>query len=327
MSIDVMVFTGFARAGFRKSTFEVISEGRRLANQLNGSLTAVVLGSGAGETAADLAQYGADRILTCDNPALEDFDAFRFTAVLSDIVKQYTPNILLFGSSYNEKEMAARLAAQLDTGAATECVAFTLEGERLVATRPIYGGKLLARVKIEGSPQIACIRSNVFPIVKDVRTAEQVMIEPKLKEPRVRVVEKKLKNSDRVELTEANVVISGGRGMGGPDYSLLEELAELLGGAVGASRTAVDEGWRPYSDQVGQTGKVVSPKLYVACGISGAMQHLAGMSSSECIVGINRDPDAPIFNYADFCVVDDLFKVLPALIKEIKSQGVKKAAG
>ncbi|MFZ5643753.1 MAG: electron transfer flavoprotein subunit alpha/FixB family protein [Bacillota bacterium] len=327
MSNNVMVFAGYASAGFKKSTLEVVSEGRRLADRLNGILTAVVIGSGTKDTAMELAQYGADCILTCDSPALEDFDGDRYTSILTDIVKQYEPRILLLGSSYNEKDMAARLAARLDTGAATECLEFTLDGKRLVATRPLYGGKLTAKVTIEGTPQIACIRSNVFPIAEDVRKAEQVMVEPQIAESKTRVIEKKLKNSDKAELTEANVVLSGGRGMGGSDFSLLENLADLLGGAVGASRTAVDEGWRPYSDQVGQTGKVVSPKLYVACGISGAMQHLAGMSSSECIIAINKDPDAPIFNYADFCVVEDLFKMIPAIIEEIKKQGIREIKG
>ena len=319
MSNSVMVFAGSAPAGFSKSTLEAVSEGRRLASRLNGELTAVVAGPGAWSAAGELAQYGADRILVCDSPSLEDCSPDRLTAILSDIVKQYTPDILLLGSSYSEKEMAARLAARLDAGAATECLELELEGGRLVATRPMYGGRLLARVMLEGSPQIACIRSNVFPIALDVRAGEQVVIEPDPGLAQLKIIEKKLKSSDRAELTEANVVVSGGRGMGGPDFSLLEKLADLLGGAVGASRSAVDEGWRPYSDQVGQTGKVVSPKLYIACGISGAMQHLAGMSSSDCIVGINRDPDAPIFNYADFCVVEDLFKMLPAIIQELSS--------
>lgn len=327
MSDNVMVFAGYASAGFKKSTFEAVSEGRRLADRLNGVLTAVVIGYGTRGAAMELAQYGADRIVICDNPALDDFSPDHFTSILFDVIKQYTPGILLFGPSYSEKDMAARLAARLNAGAAAECLEFTLEGERLIATHPMCGGRLLARVALEGTPQIACIRPNVFPIARDVRAAEQIMIEPQLKESKVRVVGKKLKNSGKVELTEANIVISGGRGMGGPDFSLLEKLADLLGGAVGASRTAVDEGWRPYSDQVGQTGKVVSPGLYVACGISGAMQHLAGMSSSECIVGINRDPDAPIFNYADFCVVEDLFIMLPAIIEELKRRGATKTAG
>lgn len=322
MSKNIMVFTGYASAGFKKSTLEVVCEGRRLADRLNGLLTAVVLGSGTKDAALELAQYGADRILTCDDPALEDFDPQRFTSILTDMVKQYTPDIMLFGSSLTEKELAARLAARLDVGVATECLEFALEGDRLVATRPMYGGKLLSRVSPEGTPQIACIQSNIFPIAQDARKAEQVMIEPQLAEPLIKIVEKKLKNTASIELTEANVIIAGGRGMGA-DFSLLEKLADLLGGAVGASRVAVDEGWRPYPDQVGQTGKVVSPKLYVACGISGAMQHLAGMSSSECIVAINKDNDAPIFNYADICITEDLFNMLPAIIAEVQKQGIK----
>ncbi|MFZ5632035.1 MAG: electron transfer flavoprotein subunit alpha/FixB family protein [Bacillota bacterium] len=324
MSKEVMVYAGCANAGFKKSTFEAISEGRRLANRLNGTLTAVSVGFRAKDRATELARYGTDQIFICDDPALEESDPVQYSSIIWDIVKkQNIPNILLFGASLHDKAVAALLAARLDVGMTTECVGFTMQGERLVATRPMYGGRLLSQVLLEGQPQIACIRSNVFPIAHDVRSAEYIIIEPQLNEPRIRIVEKKLKNSNKVELTEANVVISGGRGMGGPDFSLMEELADLLGGAVGASRSAVDEGWRPYSDQVGQTGKVVSPKLYVACGISGAMQHLAGMSSSECIVAINKDRDAPIFNYADYGIVEDLFEVIPAIIEEIKRQGNK----
>ena len=319
MSNNIMVFAEYTDAGFGKSAFEGMSEGRRLANQLNGMLTAVVIGAGTKDKALELTQYGADRIMICDNPALDDFDADQFTSILIDIVKQNTPDILLFGTSLNDKAIAALLATRLDVGVATECLGFTLEGERLVATRTMYGGKLVAQVILEGKPQIACIRSNAFPIVQDMRMAEQVMVDPQLKESKIRVIEKKLKNSDKVvEITEANVIVSGGRAMGGPDFSLLEKLADLLGGAVGASRVAVDQGWRPHSDQVGQTGKVVSPKLYVACGISGAMQHLAGMGTSECIVAINKDNQAPIFNYADYGIVDDIFEMVPAIIEELK---------
>lgn len=323
MSNDVMVFAGYAGAGLKKSACEAVSEGRRLADRLNGTLTAVVAGSGINDIAMDLAQYGAERIVVCDSPGLEEFDSGRFASAVADIVKQNMPAVLLFGGTSYDKAVAACLAARLDAGLAAECVGFELDGGRLVATRPVYGGKLLARVTLEGRPQMACIRSNVFPVARDRRTAVKVTAEPQIAESRVRIIEKRLKNSDSVELTEANVVVAGGRGMGGPDFSLLERLADLLGGAVGASRVAVDEGWRPYSDQVGQTGKVVSPKLYVACGISGAMQHLAGMSSSECIVAINRDRDAPIFNYADICLVEDLFTMLPAIIEEVQRRGVK----
>lgn len=319
MSKDVMFFSEYTDAGFGKSTFEGMSEGRNLADQLNGMLIAVVFGVGTKDKAMELAEYGADRILICDNPVFEDFDADQYTSILLDIIKQNTPDILLFGTTLNDKGVAALLATRLDVGVATDCIGFTLEGERLVATRTMYGGKLLAQVVLEGKPQIACIRSNVFPVVHDKRKAEQVMLDPQLKTSKIRVIEKKLNNNDKVvELTEANIIVSGGRAMGGSDFSMLEELADLLGGAVGASRVAVDLGWRPHSDQVGQTGKVVSPKLYVACGISGAMQHLAGMNSSQCIVAINKDQEAPIFNYADYGIVEDVFEMVPAIIKELK---------
>jgi len=323
MSNNVMVFTEYTEAGFGKATFEGMSEGRNLANQLKGSLTAVVFGVGSTDKALELAQYGADRIMICDNPALADFDADQFSSILLDLVKQERPNILLFGTSLNDKAVAALLATRLDVGVATECLGFALVGERLLATRTMYGGKLLAQVMLAGAPQIACIRSNAFPILQDIRRSESIIIEPQLKKTKVQIIEKKLKSSDKmVELTEANIIISGGRGMGGTDFSILEKLAALLGGAVGASRVAVDQGWRPHSDQVGQTGKVVSPKLYVACGISGAMQHLAGMGTSECIVAINKDHQAPIFNYADYGIVEDLFEMVPAIIEELKKQTV-----
>lgn len=316
MSNVVMVFAGYANAGFKKSTLEVMSEARHLANQINGMLMVVVVGTQ--EKALELAQYGADHILICDNPTLDDADTSQFSAILEELVKQHVPNMLLFGPSAHDKAIATRLAARLDVGVATECIGFALDDQKLVVMRSMYGGKVLAQVTLEGKPQIACIRSNVFPIAQDIRTAKHEMVEPQIKESKIRIVEKKLRNTHKVELTEANVIVSGGRGLGCADFSQLEELAKLLGGTVGASRSAVDEGWRPYSDQVGQSGKVVSPKMYVACGISGAIQHLAGISSSDCIVAINKDPDAPIFNYADYGIVDDLFKMLPAIIDEVK---------
>lgn len=318
MSGEVMVFAGYSPPCFRKSTFEAVSEARRLAGRLNAGLTVVAAGHGVGERAAELAGYGADRIFVCDHPDLKQFDRERYTSVLEDIVRRNVPEILLLGSSGRDKAVAACLAARLDAGMVTECVGFELDGGRLVATCPMYGNKLLARVTLVGNPQIACIRTNVFPVSKCAVTAELVAVNPRIKESRIRIVEKRLKKSSRVDLAEADIVVAGGRGMGGPDFSLLERLADLTGGAVGASRAAVDEGWRPFSDQVGQTGKAVSPKLYLAFGISGAMQHLAGMISSECIVAVNKDPDAPIFNYADFCVIEDLFDLLPEIIEEIK---------
>jgi electron transfer flavoprotein alpha subunit len=317
MANDILVVTEFAENGFRKSTYEVVSEGRRLSDKLNTSMCAVVLGNGVLLAASDLKHYGADRVLVCDAAELANFDSDRFTPILFDIAMKQRPKIILFGASIRDKQLATRLAAKLDAGLAMECTELTLEGERLIAKRSMYGSKLMAKVAIEGLPQIATLRSNVFPIATVEKSGEIEHVEIKPAASRVRLIEKK-QSTCKLDLTEADVVVAGGRGMGGPDFSVLEELSTLLCGAVGATRSAVDEGWRPHSDQVGQTGKVVSPKLYLAAGISGAIQHIAGMGSSNCIVAINKDPEAPILRYADYGLVGDLFDVVPAIIKEVR---------
>jgi electron transfer flavoprotein alpha subunit len=198
-----------------------------------------------------------------------------------------------------------------------DCVAIRFDDKNLIATRQIYGGKVLADVVLEGSPQIIAIRPNAMAIANVEGTGSIEKIDVNVGKTNVRFIEKRL-DTTKVELTEADSIVSGGRGVGGPDFSLIEALAKLLDGAVAASRSAVDEGWRPSSDQVGQTGKVVSPNLYIACGVSGAIQHLAGMSSSKVIVAINKDPDAPIFSKADYGIEGDLFKILPLIIEEVK---------
>ncbi|MBI5579840.1 MAG: electron transfer flavoprotein subunit alpha/FixB family protein [Deltaproteobacteria bacterium] len=317
MPNGILVVTEYADERFRRSAYEVVSEGRRLANQLNTPLSAVVLGSDVLAAAAELKHYGADRVLVCDAPELRDFDSDRFTSILFDIVTTRQPRIVLFSASIRDKQLATRLAAKLDAGLAMECTGLALEGEKLIATRSMYGSKLIARVAIEGSPQIAVLRPNVFPAATVESAGDVERVEFKPADARVRLIEKK-PSASKLDLTEADVVVSGGRGMGGPDFSVLERLAGLLGGAIGATRSAVDEGWRPHADQVGQTGKVVSPKLYVACGISGAVQHMAGMGLSGCIVAINTDPDAPIFRYADYGIIGSLFDLVPAITQEIE---------
>ncbi len=317
MTSNVLVITEYAGNGFRKSSYEIASEGRRLADKLSTSMSAVVLGSGVLSAATELKNYGADHILVCESVELANFDLDRFTSILFDIAINRRPKIILFGASIRDKQLASRLSAMLDAGLAMECTELALEGEKLIATRSMYGSKLIAKVAIEGSPQIATLRSNVFPtaIVEKAGAIEHVEIN--LPASRIRMIEKK-QNTCKLDLTEADVVVSGGRGMGGPDFSVLEELSTVMCGAVGATRSAVDEGWRPHSDQVGQTGKVVSPKLYMAVGISGAIQHIAGMGSSKCIVAINKDPEAPIFRYADYGLIGDLFDVIPAITKEVR---------
>ncbi len=318
MPQDVLVFAEQVDGNFRKIAYETVSEGRRLADTIGETVTAVVLGSGIEGIAGELGKYGADKILVGDDPALADYTTDAYTNVVFDVVKDNDPGILLLGASSHGKDLSARLAARLGVGLAMDCIALRLDGEKLIATRPMYGGKVLAEVALEGIPQMSAIRPNVMEIVDAARSGDVEMLGINIGAVKTRIVENKLEAASKVDLTEADVIVSGGRGMGGPDFSVLEELARVLGGTVGASRSAVDEGWRPHSDQVGQTGKVVTPNLYIACGISGAIQHLAGMGSSKYIVAINKDPEAPIFKKADFGIVEDLFKAVPAIMAELK---------
>jgi electron transfer flavoprotein alpha subunit len=317
MAQGIFVITEQHDGAFRKVTFETVSEGRRLADGLNTDLTAVVMGSGVENITGELEKYGADKILMADDPVLAEYTTDAYTNVLANIIKPLDPELIIIGASTQGKDLAARLAARLDAGMAMECVAIRLENSGLVFTRPMFGGKVLADVEIEGTPKIAAVRPNVMSITESPKAASVEKADVQAGDVATSVIETKAEAGDKVELTEADIIVSGGRGTGG-DYAVIEELAALFGGAVGASRSAVDEGWRPHSDQVGQTGKVVSPNLYVACGISGAIQHLAGMSTSKYIVAINKDPEAPIFAKADFGVVGDLFEVVPEIIEEVK---------
>jgi len=317
MAQGIFVITEQHDGAFRKVTFEAVSEGRRLADGLNTDLTAVVMGSGVENITGELEKYGTDKILVADDPVLAEYTTDAYTNVLANIIKPLDPELIIIGASTQGKDLAARLAARLDAGMAMECVAIRLENSGLAFTRPMFGGKVLADVEIEGTPKIAAVRPNVMSIAESPKAASVEKADVRAGDVATSVIETKAEAGDKVELTEADIIVSGGRGTGG-DYAVIEELAALFGGAVGASRSAVDEGWRPHSDQVGQTGKVVSPNLYVACGISGAIQHLAGMSTSKYIVAINKDPEAPIFTKADFGVAGDLFEVVPEIIEEVK---------
>lgn len=308
----------------RKITYEVASEGRRLADALGEELTVVLLGADIKDKGAELGNYGADRVLVADDPRLGTYTTAGYVAVISQLVKADDPAILLIGASSQGKDLSARLSANLGIGMAQDCTVFSVEDGNLVATRPIYAGKAYARLTFEDSwPQMATARPNVMSINEPdtSRSAEVVDASFSLDDSslKTKVVDVVKDESGKVDLTEADKIVSGGRGMKGPEnYKILEDFADLIGATVGASRSAVDAGWRPHSDQVGQTGKVVSPNLYVACGISGAIQHLAGMSTSKVIVAINKDEEAPIFQKADYGVVADLFDVVPALTEEVK---------
>jgi electron transfer flavoprotein alpha subunit len=309
---------------FRKITYEIVSEGRRLADVLGQELVVILLGSGIKDKAAQLAHYGADKVLVADDPRLEPYTTDAYLSVISQLVKEGDPAILLTGASVQGKDLAPRLAARLGVGMAQDCMSFSVKDGGLLANRPIYAGKAYANVGFDESrPHMATARPNVMKINEpdssrnaEIKDAAFTLNDGDLK---TKVVDAIKDKSGKVDLTEADKIVSGGRGMKGPEnYQILEDLAAVIGASVGASRSAVDAGWRPHSDQVGQTGKVVSPNLYVACGISGAIQHLAGMSTSKLIVAINKDPDAPIFQKADYGVVGDLFEIVPALTEAVK---------
>jgi electron transfer flavoprotein alpha subunit len=298
----------------RKISFELASTARKLADQSGDEVSAILLGAGIEGLAAELGKYGVDKVFVGDNAALEPYVTEAHADVAAKIVKDNDPAIVLFGASVQGKDLSARVAAKLAGGLATDCTDVKIDGGNLVAIRPMYAGKCFGEVVFNTAPAMASLRPNVFPAVENAKAGAVTKVDVALDAPKSKVLEVQKDTSGKVDLTEANVIVSGGRGMKGPEgYAILEELAEVLNGTVGASRAAVDAGWRPQKDQVGQTGKVVSPNLYIACGISGAIQHLAGMSSSKCIVAINKDAEAPIFTKADYGVVDDLFKVIPEL--------------
>jgi electron transfer flavoprotein alpha subunit len=301
---------------FRKVAYEAVSEGRRVADALGTDVTAVVLGSGIASMAGQLGEYGADKVLVADDAALAEYTTEGYTNVLSGILGKADAFVILMGASAQGKDLAGRLSARLNAGLAVECTGITVSEGELRYKRPMFGGKILAEVEIAGTPQLATIRPNVMSITKTAKGGVVETAAVDVGEVKARVLERKAEAGEKLELTEADIIVSGGRGTGG-DYAVIEELAAKLKAAVGASRSSVDEGWRPHSDQVGQTGKVVSPNLYIACGISGAIQHLAGMSTSKYIVAINKDPEAPIFSKSDFGIVGDLFEVVPAITKAL----------
>ena len=305
----------------RKVSFEIASAARKIADELGEEVSAVLVGSGVEGLAPELAKYGVDKVYLADDAIYADYTTDAYSEAVAKVVKENDASILLLGASVQGKDLGASLVGKLATGMASDCTELKIDGGKMVAVRPMYAGKTFAEVGIESFPQMATLRPNVFAAVENAKAGEVVKFDAGIPADalKTKVLETQPDASGKVELTEANVIISGGRGMKGPDeYKILEELAGLLGAAVGASRAAVDAGWKPQTDQVGQTGKVVSPNLYIACGISGAIQHLAGMSSSKYIVAINKDEEAPIFAKADYGIVDDLFKVVPELTAEVK---------
>lgn len=319
MAKGIFVIAEQRDGALRKVSFELASAARKLADQTSDEVSAILLGSGVEGLAAELGKFGVDKVFVGDNAALEPCVTEAHSQVIAKILKDNDAAIALFAASVQGKDLSARVAAKLAGGLATDCTDLKIDGGKLVAVRPMYAGKCFADVVFNSTPAMASLRPNVFAAVENAKAAAVTKVDVAVDAQKSKILEVQKDTSGKVDLTEANIIVSGGRGMKGPDeYKILEELADVLKGTVGASRAAVDAGWRPQKDQVGQTGKVVSPNLYIACGISGAIQHLAGMSSSKCIVAINKDAEAPIFTKADFGVVDDLFKVIPELTAACK---------
>ena len=317
MSKGVLAIAEQVEGVFRKVTYEALSEGRRIADHLGSELTALVLGTDVENISEELKPYGPDRIVVADSPALNEFLTDAYTNVIYDFIHKETPDVIILGASTQGKDVSARLSARLNAPLAMDCVAIRFEDNRLIATRYMYGGKILADVELDGTPKILAFRPNALDITNTDGAGTLQKFDVDTGATALQFIDKRL-DTDKKEITEADTVVAGGRGMGGPDFAVIESLAELLDGAVGASRSAVDEGWRPSSDQVGQTGKVVSPNLYIACGISGAIQHFAGMSSSKVVVAINKDPEAPIFAKADYGIEGDLYEIVPLVTEEIR---------
>ena len=324
----ILVFVEQRDGRVRPLAREALGEASRLAKTLGGPVTAVCAAASDPGLAA-LGAAGAEQALLASNAAFARYEPMGYASAVAAAVERTKPSVVLFSGSAMGRDLAPRVAARLGVGLASDCVALSTEGGKLSATRPVYAGKATQTVTFRKSPAMVTLRPKVFAAAETGGAAAQVSA---LEFPydagavKARVKEIKAEQGGKVDLTEAEIIVSGGRGLKGPEnFHLIENLAEALGATVGASRAVVDAGWRPHADQVGQTGKTVSPKLYVAVAISGAIQHLAGMSSSRCIVAINKDADAPIFKVADYGIVGDAFEIVPALTEAVKQLNAQHA--
>jgi len=328
----VWVFAEQRDGKFMPVTFELLGAGRKLADELGDEFSIVLLGSNVQDKAELLQKYPVDKIYLVDHPLLKDYQTNFYTRVFSDLVKRYHPQILLMGATTLGRDLAPRVATRLGTGLTADCTSFKIDKEtkNLVQIRPAFGGNVMASIiSPYHRPQMATVRPKVMEKLSPGSSSkgEIVKVEPDLsgEDELVRIVGKVREEIDVQDLQEAEIIVSGGRGLGKPEnFKLIRKLAELLGGAVGASRAVVDAGWIPSYHQVGQTGKTVQPKLYIACGISGAIQHQVGMRNSEIIIAVNKDPEAPIFNIATYGVVEDLHQFLPVLIKKLEDISSKE---
>ena len=313
----ILVFVEQRMGVIRQASLQAISEAHR---QAGGDVAAVLVGSGISDAAAGLGAYGAAKVFLADDPNLALYSSEGYGEAVVKAVEATSPEAVFFAGTAMGRDLAPRVAATLGVGALADVVAFSQDDGQFVARRPVYSSKAFATVDSAGvKPQVISLRPNVFAAEETGGSAEVVALDGLTLAIRAVVKELIDTGGGEIDVAEADIIVAGGRGLKGPEnFALIRSLAEALGGAVGASRAAVDAGWIAHKHQVGQTGKVVSPSLYIAAGISGAIQHLAGMNSSKVIVAINKDPDAPIFKIADYGIVGDLFDVIPPMVEEVK---------
>jgi len=321
----VWVFAEQREGELQKVSLELLGEGRRIADELGVNLTALLLGSNIEGLAKTLAEHGADEVLVADDKNLEHYTTDAYTKVICDLANERKPGILFVGATFIGRDLGPRIAARLSTGLTADCTSIDVDVTNgdLLATRPAFGGNLMATIACpEHRPQMATVRPGVFAkITTDPSKCKIEKVDVKLadNDVRTKVLETIKAKKDIVDIAEADFIVSGGRGVGNKEnFQLLKELAEALGGTVAGSRAAVEKGWIDGAYQVGQTGKTVRPQIYIACGISGAIQHVAGMQDSDLIIAVNKDDSAPIMKIADYAIVGDITKVVPELIAQVK---------
>ena len=326
MCRDVWVFLECGGSEIRRVGLELLGPARAVADKLGEKVVGILLAENAAELAPAAISHGADTVIISGGDRFAHYDTEIFTDAITTLVKKYRPEVLMLGATDTGRDLAPRITARLHTGLTADCTSIGVGDDRIVHwTRPAFGGNLMStNICPLRKPQMGTVRPNVFAKPEEDLLRTGTIIEEKLDNvaalSRVKLLNVLKVSADTVNLDEAEIIVSGGRGLrGAENFALLKELADTVGGSIGASRAAVDSGWIPHAYQVGQTGKTVCPRIYIACGISGAIQHLIGMSSSGTIIAINKDKDAPIFQVADFGIVGDLFQIVPELIKQIRA--------
>lgn len=322
----VWVFAEQREGQLQKVSLELLGEGRKIADKLGSKLTALLIGNKVQNLVEDLSRHGADEVLVVDAPELEHYTTDGYTKAICELANAKKPNIIFIGATFIGRDLGPRVAARLETGLTADCTSLDVDVESgdLLATRPAFGGNLMATIVCpDHRPQMATVRPGVFeklPLGENDAIVENVEIKFNSNDIRTKIVEIIKEHKDIVDISEANVLVAGGRGIGSEEnFKMLKELAEVMNGSIAASRAAVEKGWVDKDYQVGQTGKTVRPNIYVACGISGAIQHAAGMQDSDMIIAINKDANAPIMKIADYAIVGDVNKVVPEFIAQLKA--------